>query len=68
MGSFNQKLFEDFELQIQRLDNGMTFHQETCELCTDQGSCDVWNKMVEGWTLLALLERKYGNTKTKDTA
>jgi hypothetical protein len=67
MESRTQKLFEDFELQIQRLDNGMTFHQETCELCTDQSSCDIWTGLVEEWNLYFLLERKYGK-KTQNTA
>jgi hypothetical protein len=64
----NQNPFEDLESKIQQLDNGMDFHQETCELCTDQGSCDIWNKLVEEWTFLALLERRIGTTQTQDTA
>jgi hypothetical protein len=63
-----QNLFEDLELKIQRLDNGMDFHQETCELCTDNGSCDIWTKMVKEWNFLYLAEEIYGTPKTKDTA
>jgi hypothetical protein len=62
-----QTPFEDLEINIQRLDNGMVFHQETCELCTDVHRCDIWNKLIEEWNFLYLLERKIG-TKTQNTA
>lgn len=51
-------LFEDIVISINRLDQGMTFHSESCDVCLRHKrswtTCEEWLDMVEQWNFLNL--------------
>ena len=57
-GQIDQTLFEDIVTSIDKLDQGMTFHQESCEICLIHPraytKCDDWLDLVEQWNFLNL--------------
>jgi hypothetical protein len=57
-GNIDQNLFEDIVTSIDKLDQGMTFHEESCGICTVHPKawtkCEEWLDMIEQWNFLNL--------------
>jgi hypothetical protein len=51
-------LFEEIVTSIDRLDQGMTFHQESCSQCLlhprAYTKCEEWLDLLEQWNFLNL--------------
>jgi hypothetical protein len=51
-------LFEDIATGLDGLDQGMTFHQESCDVCMRNNeswrACMEWLDLVEQWNFLTI--------------